>query len=208
MATNEHKNLSNDNIHLPLDFSTAGTNTVLTKNGSSEIEWMPESHMRVDYVKIQGYGTAGSGDQLGEYLFRNNMTDGQSPYQMGQDYGSATVGGATIDPQDIIRCQADVVNAPAELYKITGWGTANGTPTITIAICKLTLTDNSSTNITPVLLEELTFTGAGNDTPRSFSSTEFTVSSLAAGDLIFPMIKGSLASNTIYFNLTIETRNT
>ena len=43
MATNEHKNLDNDNLHLPLDFSSAGINTIPSKNGDSELEWISES---------------------------------------------------------------------------------------------------------------------------------------------------------------------
>ena len=40
MASNEHKNLSNANLHDPKDFSTASNSTFLSKNSSGDLSWV------------------------------------------------------------------------------------------------------------------------------------------------------------------------
>lgn len=209
MASNEHKNLDNDNLHVPLDFAGAGTNTVLTKNASSEVDWIPENNLKSSYVKIQGYGTGLTGGSTGFYIYRDDITDNDSPFNFNQDYGNAVGTGLDLTTNVCMRTKADVLSSNATMLKIRGWATGNSTPTITIAIMKLTLADNSNAGIPPVLMDEFSITAAGNDTPRSFSrvTADFTESEFLAGDIIFPMIKSDTASTTIYFNLVIEIRS-
>ena len=57
MASNEHKNLSNANLHVPLDFSTAANDTILTKNSSGSLEWSAKSNIKTTVLNIRGFGS-------------------------------------------------------------------------------------------------------------------------------------------------------
>ena len=119
MASNEHSLLSNKNIHVPKDFSTATNDTILTKDASGNLAWVLCTKIKTNIYSMQGY-VAGS---LTNYQYRKNMTDAQSPYELSVDYGSATIGGATLDVSDIFRTEGLVVPQASEVQKIEGWMT-------------------------------------------------------------------------------------
>ena len=56
------------------------------------------------------------------------------------------------------------------------------------------------------MVDEIAVTPNGNDSKlEPFEETTITTPSLAAGDILFPMIKEASAGSEIYINLTIET---
>ena len=55
MANNEHKNLSNANLHVPKDFSTASNSTTLTKDSSGNLSWISNTDLGKQRYNIIGY---------------------------------------------------------------------------------------------------------------------------------------------------------
>ncbi len=205
MATNEHKNLSNANLHVPLDFSTAGSGTVCGKDADDDLQWISQANLRMSPIKMQGYGTTQSGDETGFYEYRAELSDAQSPYEFVSDYGSATMGDETITQKDAFRTDGFVCPLAMSLHTITGWATGSLASDLTIGLAKVTPSDSGATALTPVLLDEMTVTCAGNTRTRSFSvnAGDMTVTTLAQGDIIMPFVKTELASVVYYFNFTI-----
>ena len=212
MASNEHKNLSNDNLHVPKDFSSASASTICSKNAGSNLEWIAEGLLKVNSYKFQGYGTSPTGEEVGFYEFRNNITDGQSPYELGQSYGSGTISEeTTFGTSTIFRTDGFVTFNNITLLGLRGWGTANSTDLVTIALCKVTPVDGSSSNLAPTVIDEFTFTGGGtNTTLKSFSvdAGSFTTGTASAGDIIFPMYKCAGSGKVVYFNFELYFRTT
>ena len=204
MASNEHSLLSNSNLHVPKDFSTATNNTILTKDASGNLAWVLETKIKSNIYSMQGYVAS----SLTNYQYRKNLTDAQSPYELSVDYGSATIGGATLDVSDIFRTEGLVVPQASEVQKIEGWMTSHVQTTNYIGVCKITPVEDNATPLTPVSIDEIevvnTSVGSLNDKMWSFSETSFDNSSVAKGDIIFPMVKSLEVAVIIYFNMTIE----
>ena len=82
---------------------------------------------------------------------------------------------------------------------------ADSIDTVTLAICKVTPADNVSTALTPTVIDEIAISMPGNnDKLKTINETTITAPSVAAGDLIFPMLKTSGSTPVVYFNVTIE----
>lgn len=209
MAANEHKNLSDINRHNPKGFETATNDSILGKNigtgaGNTDgnLEWILKSQLKTTAVSMKGYST-GNGST---YEYAQNLTDGQAPFEHNFDYGSGTVGGATLDVSNIFRAGGYVAHSNCTINKIRGWmvGSTSNSNTATIAICKVTPVEDDASELTPVLLDEVTITPKGNDKLFNINETSFTNDNLTEGDIVFAMIKSSTTGMTIFFNLTIE----
>ena len=210
MAANEHKNLTDINRHNPKGFENATNDTVLSKNiGTSptgtdgNLVWQGKSFMGVTNYKMQGYTDAGTTN----YAYGEDIADNKSPFQMDVDYGSATVAGGTITPSNVFRIgQSQIVAETAAVSSISGWITSNGSNAITIAICKATPTENDTTDIVPIVIDEITVTGlSSNNKLIRVNETTITTTALAAGDILFAMVKEETAGSAIFMNLTIQT---
>lgn len=210
MAANEHKNLTDINRHNPKGFENATNDTVLSKNiGTSptgtdgNLVWQGKSFMGVTNYKMQGYTDSGTTN----YAYGEDIADNKSPFQMDVDYGSATVAGGTITPSNVLRIgQSQIVAETAAVSSISGWITSNGSNAITIAICKATPTENDTTAIVPIVIDEITVTGlSSNSKLIRVNETTITTTALAAGDILFAMVKEETAGSAIFMNLTIQT---
>jgi hypothetical protein len=210
MAANEHKNLTDINRHNPKGFENATNDTVLSKNiGTSptgtdgNLVWQGKSFMGVTNYKMQGYTDAGTTN----YAYGEDIADNKSPFQMDVDYGSATVAGGTITPSNVLRIgQSQIVAETASVSSISGWITSNGSNAVTIAICKATPTENDTTAIVPIVIDEITVTGlSSNSKLIRVNETTITTTALAAGDILFAMVKEETAGSAIFMNLTIQT---
>jgi hypothetical protein len=210
MAANEHKNLTDINRHNPKGFENATNDTVLSKNiGTSptgtdgNLVWQGKSFMGVTNYKMQGYTDAGTTN----YAYGEDIADNKSPFQMDVDYGSATVAGGTITPSNVLRIgQSQIVAETAAVSSISGWITSNGSNAVTIAICKATPTENDTTAIVPIVIDEITVTGlSSNSKLIRVNETTITTTALAAGDILFAMVKEETAGSAIFMNLTIQT---
>ena len=210
MAANEHKNLSSINRHNPKDFENAINDTVLSKTAGTSatgndgvLEWKGKSYMGVTNYKMQGYTTGATNYKHGE-----DIADTKSPFEMAVDYGSSSVTSGSFTPTTIFRVgQGIIVPETANVTSIKGFITSNGGYVITVAICKVTPAVGVTTALVPVVIDEIAVTGlSSNDKVVALSETTITASALAAGDIIFPMIKEATAGSSIYMNLTIQTK--
>ena len=210
MAANEHKNLSDINRHNPKGFENATNDTVLSKSAGTSatgtdgnLVWANKSLMGVTSYKMQGFTTSG----LTNYSYGEDIADTQSPFEMTVDYGNSDVNLGTITPTNFFRIgQGCVIPEISTVTSISGWITVSSTNTVTIAICKITPVEGATTAVTPIVVDEIAITGLNsNDKGVRINETTITTDSLAAGDIIFPMIKESVAGSEIYMNLTIQT---
>ena len=210
MAANEHKNLSSINRHNPKAFETATNDTVLSKSiGTSatgtdgNLVWQNKSYMGVTNYKMQGYVTGAT-----NYFYGEDIQDTRSPFEMALDYGAATVSSGTLTPTSFFRMgQGCVIPETASVTSISGWITSNGGNNVTIAICKVTPVVDVTSPVVPIVIDEITVAGdSHNDKLVRINETTITTAAVAAGDIIFPMIKevGGTGSN-IYMNITVQT---
>tara|TARA_R110002012_G_scaffold77036_4_gene194736 strand:- start:2020 stop:2658 length:639 start_codon:yes stop_codon:yes gene_type:complete len=209
MAANEHKNLSSANRHNPKGFESATNDTVLSKTiGTSatgtdgNLEWKGKSYMGVTNYKMMGFTTGAT-----NYYYGEDIADTKSPFEMALDYGNSAVASGSITVSNLFRIgQGCVIPETAAVTSISGWITSSGGYDVTIAICKATPTADDTTAIVPVVVDEITVAGlSSNNKMVRINETTITTAALAAGDIIFPMIKEATAGSTIYMNLAIQT---
>ncbi len=209
MAANEHKNLSSINRHNPKGFETAINNTVLSKSGGTSatgtdgnLEWKGKSYMGVTNYKMQGFVTGAT-----NYFFGEDIADTKSPFEMADDYGTGTVSSGNISPTKFFRIgQACIIPETASVTSISGWLTSNGSNAVTIAICKVTPAEGVITAVTPIVIDEISVDGLNNNNKGvRINETTITTAALAAGDIIFPMIKEVSGGSSIYMNISVQT---
>ena len=207
MAANEHKNLTDVNRHNPKGFEAANNDTVCSKSvGSSttgtdgSLEWIEKSVLKIDNYNIQGYVTSSNAN----YYYGANMTDGQSPNEYNQGFGAAVIGNQTIDGGDFFKVSSLTMTNACTLKKIFLSGNCTTGAVVTVAICKLSLSNTSAPDsITPILLNEVSFTGLSSLDKVVKVSNLTPESSMTRGDLLFAMVKTSTAA-TAFFKLGIE----
>ena len=210
MAANEHKNLSSINRHNPKGFENAINDTVLSKSGGTSstgtdgnLEWKNKSYMGVTNYKMQGFVTGAT-----NYFYGEDIADTKSPYEMAVDYGTGTVSSGTLTPTSFFRIgQACVIPETATVTSISGWLTSNGSNAVTIAICKITPVEGVTTSVTPIVIDEdfSRWSSSNNNKGVRINETTITTASLAAGDIIFPMIKEVSGGSSIYMNIAVQT---
>jgi len=209
MAANEHKNLSSINRHNPKGFETAINDTVLSKSGGTSatgtdgnLEWKNKSYMGVTNYKMQGFVTGAT-----NYFYGEDIADTNSPYEMAVDYGTGTVSSGTLTPANFFRIgQGCVIPETASVTSISGWITSSGSNAVTIAICKITPVEGVTTAVTPIVIDEISVDGLGNNSNLiRINETTITTAVLAAGDIIFPMIKEAIGESSIYMNIAVQT---
>lgn len=209
MAANEHKNLSSINRHNPKGFETAINDTVLSKSGGTSatgtdgnLEWKNKSYMGVTNYKMQGFVTGAT-----NYFYGEDIADTNSPYEMAVDYGTGTVSSGTLTPANFFRIgQGCVIPETASVTSISGWLTSSGSNAVTIAICKITPVEGVTTAVTPIVIDEISVDGLGNNSNLiRINETTITTAALAAGDIIFPMIKEAIGGSSIYMNIAVQT---
>lgn len=209
MAANEHKNLSSINRHNPKGFETAINDTVLSKSGGTSatgtdgnLEWKNKSYMGVTNYKMQGFVTGAT-----NYFYGEDIADTKSPYEMAVDYGTGTVSSGTLTPANFFRIgQGCVIPETASVTSISGWITSSGSNAVTIAICKITPVEGVTTAVTPIVIDEISVDGLGNNSNLiRINETTITTAVLAAGDIIFPMIKEAIGESSIYMNIAVQT---
>jgi len=208
MAANEHKNLTDVNRHNPKGLETAVNDSILTKNiGSGEglsdgnLQWISKKAIKIGVIELKGY-TTGNGST---YEYAQSQTDSQAPFEHNADYGSGTVGGATLGVSDIFRAGGFIVQSDCDVMKVKGWMTCNGTDDATLAICKVTPIEDDATALTPTLIKEFTITASGNSNMIGVEElSTFDDKDLLAGDIVFAMVKTEITGKTVYFNTTME----
>ena len=133
---------------------------------------------------------------MGEY-----MSDTNAPLEHNTSTGSNGLTAQTI--QTLMRSGGTVMPRAGTLTSFFGWNTSAGSGTVDIGLFKVTPTDDTAGNLTPVLLINKQTTASGNAIPNSFGETSFSVT-FAAGDIIYSAVKGGTAAKTWYFTSTLE----
>ena len=211
MASNEHKNLQDINLHNPKGFNGASNETVLSKGAGSGaaardgmLQWAARSTMGVTNYKMQGYTVGTANFQHGE-----DIADNKSPFLMDVDYGSSTVEGGSLAPTSFFRIgQSFITPENANVSSIDGWVTSNGSNAIEIVICKISPNPSSTAAITPTILAVCNTVGGGNNNLLlNIKQTIIAEPLIREGDVIFPMIKETEVDrgSNIYMNLSIQT---
>ena len=209
MAANEHKNLNDANRHNPKGFESAINDTVLSKTAGSSatatdgnLEWKAKSNMGVTNYRMQGYLTGAT-----NYTYGEDIADTKSPFEMALDYGTDTVSAGSLAPTNFFRIgQACVITEVSTVTSISGWLTSNGANAITIAIVKITPAVGVTTNVVPIVVDEVAVTGLNNNNKGvRVSETTITTPALAVGDIIIPMVKEASGGSSIYMNITVQT---
>ena len=162
-----------------------------------------ELEVKTGYFRFMGY-TTGDGSN---YETLQPLTDAQAPWEHATTTSAdgltvAAAGGTNIS--DLFRFGGYVMPRAGTLKVHVGWATNNNNSDLEIGIFKWTPVDNVNTSVDPVLLDNVTITGKGNDKVRSFSETSFTAASVAAGDIIFSQLKTEGSGNVAYFQSTLE----
>ena len=169
----------------------SGTSLSLTVNGASVRTGLIAQHRMIGYAI--GDGT--------NFEFAKNMATNTAPFNHDISFGSDGLTAQTI--QIMMRIGGIVINRACTLKKWTGWTTCQGSGTANVALFKVTPTRNDNTNPSPVLLHDYSYTALGNGKMEDFDLTSFTVSSLAAGDIIISGMK-SADSQLQYFTSMFE----
>ena len=209
MASNEHKNLNNDNLHVPLNFSTASNSTVLTKNSLGSLEWSSQGTVNTNIITLRGYCTPVNSN----YFFPETLSSASKQNKFQNDYGSATISAANvISVSNMLRSSIFLADKDYTISQVDGWVSGNVTETVTFSLVKgnnvtANISDNftvsQSTNTLTVLDEFTASTYGSNIKLGVVDNTSFTVNSLSKGDFLLPMIKSAGGANDTYFNLTI-----
>ena len=208
MASNEHKNLNNDNLHVPLNFSTASNSTVLTKNSLGSLEWASQGTINTNIITSRGFAIPSNSN----YYFPVSMNNNKDLY-FSSNYGSATISAANvISVSNMLRSSIFLADKDYTISQVDGWVSGTVAETVTFALVKgNNVTANLSDNFTVLqvantltVLEEFTASTYGSNIKVGVvDNTSFTINSLSKGDFLLPMIKSAGGANDTYFNLTI-----
>jgi len=158
---------------------------------------------KITHYQVQGYATGGTG---GDYVISKNIGSNLAPFLHNVSTGSDGLDAKSVTVW--MRTGGHVMPNDCTLTRFTGWTASQGGASQTIALFRVRLADDSDTDPSAVLLQEITYTASGNQTADLFNETAASGSrdaallDMEAGDIIFPAIKG--AGNPIYFNGTFE----
>ena len=206
MAANEHKNLTDVNRHNPKGFETANNDTLLSKtegsgtnNTDGSLLWVKKNLIKVDTFNIDGYATLANTN----YHYATQIPADTSSFIYSSNYGSSVVGTTALDIGNFFKTKSLVMHSACNLNKIYLWANATTGATITVALCKMTFLAGDTGAIDPVLLNELTITGQSSEDNLQTTRNLTPETSLAAGDVLFAMVKASTAATT-YFKLGIQ----
>jgi hypothetical protein len=206
MAANEHKNLTDVNRHNPKGFESATNDTLLSKtvgsgtgNTDGSLVWTKKNLIKVDTFNIDGYATLANTN----YHYNTQIPADTSSFMYSSNYGSSVVGTTALDIGDFFKTKLLVMHSACNLNKIYLWANATTGATITVALCKMTFVAGNTGAIDPVLLNELTITGQSSNDNLQVTRNLTPETTLAAGDVLFAMVKASTAATT-YFKVGIE----
>ena len=206
MAANEHKNLTDVNRHNPKGFESANNDTILSKNigtgtnnTDGSLEWVEKNQIKTESFDIQGYVTAANAN----YYYGSDMSADEITNEYNQGYGTSIVGGATLNVGEFFKVKSIVINNPCTLKSIYLLANSTTASVVTVALCKVTFASGVLDPVTPALLNELSITGL-SDNDKVVTTRNLTPeSTLAAGDVLFAMVKCSIAA-TSFFKIGIE----
>lgn len=205
MASNEHAFLSEDNLHNPKGLSLAANNTICSKNNSGNLQWQGFSSLKIDNFTISGYCTLTT-----NYQYPESQQFGQSPYDINQDYGSATISAATtVVQKKFFRISNWIVNKAGVVNNSLLQVSSSDAQEFTVAFVKYT-PHSSNTNAYPTVMFEKVVSGLSSDnkvaTYTVDPGSDYLNTAVDAGDHLFIMIKQNEEAEApqVYASLTLE----
>ena len=194
MASNEHKNLSEANLHNPKGLSLATNDTVCSKDDAGALAWLDKSSLKVAKKSFAGYCTPIVTYQYPGSFHNNN----RSPYDLSVDYGSATISAATtvLQKKFFKIGTHNIMDEAGEVQKCLVQITSPDAQDFTVALVKYTPSSSVTTAYPVVLFEKAVVGGSSSDKVISYALTvpgDFTNTDVAAGDHLFLMVKSDEA---------------
>jgi len=183
-----------------LDEDAMGSDSATALATQQSIKAYVDAKKQVMHYPTKGYGV-GDGTN---YEFQKPMGTNTAPFNF-DDEAMGPDGVSNVSTQKILRAGGIVMPRACTLTRWTGWAVSAGSSADTfIGLFKVTIARNENTNYNFVELEEFQYTALGNNKAEDFDiSSGFTETAIAAGDIIFPGLKG--ASGAIqYFSGTFE----
>lgn len=212
MASNEHKNLTDVNRHNPKGFEIASNSTILSKGLGTEgltdgnLEWIDKSDIKTSKFTFSGYCTL---DTNGYYSYPEPQSYGQSPYDINQDYGSATISeSTTISQKRFFRIGQMVASQAGTINNGRLQVTSPDATAFTVALVQYAPSSSSSTAY-PLVLIEKSVAGLSNDNlvqTYSLAASDFSETEIGLGNHVFLMVKADGTGSTplVYVNMSIE----
>ena len=199
MAANEHKNLSNSNLHDPKDFSIATNDTLLSKDDAGNLIWAEKKLIKTDNVVFMGVSTFSSTNY---FLYRSVANT--VPDRLSINYGSITP--TTLTPLQALRYGRYVSHDDCNLLRFTGVITNTTPDDCFLALWRVSPVDDSSVALPITVLKEVTVTGKGNNTIRTFDvdMTSELNNTLTRGDIIVPVVRNIDSSSSMFFSSTLS----
>jgi len=183
-----------------LDEDAMGSDSATALATQQSIKAYVDAKKQVMHYPTKGYAV-GDGTN---YEFQKPMGTNTAPFNF-DDEAMGPDGVSNVTTQKILRAGGIVMPRDCTLTRWTGWAVSAGSSADTfIGLFKVTIARNENTNYNFVELEEFQYTALGNNKAEDFDiSSGFTETAIAAGDIIFPGLKG--ASGAIqYFSGTFE----
>jgi hypothetical protein len=183
--------------------TTLGTIGTGTWNGTAIASGYTK---HVLHYSFRGYA---AGLSSGNWQYAEDFTDAQFPVQLNSDYGNTAIAsGSLTDVSTWFRSSGIVMPRSVSAISMFGWATCGGTTNnISIAICKITPTRNSTGAKTPSVVATITFPALNsNDKMEDFEQTSMETSEIAKGDILMPFVISPYdgTAKTTYFNVTLE----
>ena len=135
------------------------------------------------------------------YEMAEIMTDTNAPFEHNTSTGANGTNAMAVSL--LLRSAGQVMPYAGTIKKWVGWAAGSGSGTTYIALFRYRPVVGSSSNVSPVLIDEQTLTVAGNNKTVAIEQTSFTDGDIAAGDIIISMMKG-VNNKTTYFTSTME----
>ena len=153
-----------------------------------------------------------TGISSGNFQYSEDFSDPQFPFQLNTDYGNNTIAeGNTTNHQLPFRSSGIVAPRACTAIDMVGWASC-AAGEVTISLCKLTPSRNSTSAIVPIVVATTTFTSLGNNKIEDFAVSDsgggdgavtIVTAPIAKGDILMPFVL-SPSTKTTFFNLTLE----
>tara|TARA_R110001632_G_scaffold141868_1_gene257847 strand:- start:254 stop:3274 length:3021 start_codon:yes stop_codon:yes gene_type:complete len=135
------------------------------------------------------------------YMIPEINSDTKAPFEHQTSTGSDGLTATTVIR--LLRTSGHVMPYAGTLKLWRGWMTSSGTgQTVDVGLYKVTLTNNSATDVSPVVLKNTSFTSVGNTKALTFAETSFGVA-FAAGDILISAIRNGTNNKKCEFTSTL-----
>ena len=139
----------------------------------------------------------------GVYEFNEVMSDTKAPLEHTADH-NATFATAQ-QPNIWIKSGGTIMPSAGTVKRISGWAVTNGNSAEhKLALGMIRFAENDSTNVTPISVNETTWTSLGNNKLKRIDETSISNANLNAGDMLMTFIKDDTGGRQIHFSITVE----